>query len=219
MRGSPYHPQSKGKVERSHRSLRKKISFDLLRFSKVGVGVNWASKLREYKKILNEEPMDVLGRQSPFEVFYCRESNTLTQTVEGGKTYKENSSSATNTNPKKSDYSKCADQSRRIRSKAITSDNVWDKRYISRKTKGAIPLPYTKLEKQYLLYPFSRKSRAAPRKRFAFEGKFLKGNLPTGKYKIPFESPKTQQPCTQWVSVEDITSLTARKEKRKKAAA
>ena len=63
IRGSPYHPQSQGKVERSHRSLRKNISFDLLRFSKVGV--NWASKLREYQKILNEEPMDVLGRQRP----------------------------------------------------------------------------------------------------------------------------------------------------------
>ena len=48
---------------------------------------------------------------------------------------------------------------------------------------------------------------------------FLKRNLPTGKYKTTFESPKTQQPCTQWVSVEGITSLTARKEKRKRAAA
>ncbi|XP_068741902.1 KRAB-A domain-containing protein 2-like [Montipora capricornis] len=41
IRGSPYHPQSQGKVERSHRSLRKKINFDLINFSKVGV--NWVS--------------------------------------------------------------------------------------------------------------------------------------------------------------------------------
>jgi len=29
VRGSPYHPQSQGKVERSHRALRKKISFGM----------------------------------------------------------------------------------------------------------------------------------------------------------------------------------------------
>ena len=40
--------------------------------------------------------MDVLGRQSLFEVFYCWESNALTQMVEGGKTYKQSSSCATN---------------------------------------------------------------------------------------------------------------------------
>ena len=172
IRGSPYHPQSQGKIERSHRSLRKKIFFDLLRFSKVGV--NWASKLRQYQKILNEEPMDVLGRQSPFEVFYCRESNALTQVVEGGKTYKESSSSATNTNPKESDYSKRADQSRRIRSKAITSNNVWDKRYIRRKTKGNPPSIYKVGETVLIRYPFSRKSRVAPRKKICFGGKNCK---------------------------------------------
>ena len=139
--------------------------------------------------------------------------------VEGGKTYKESGSSATNTNPKESDNSKRADQSRRIRFKAITSNNVWEKRYIRRKTKGDPPSKYKVGETVLIRYPFSRKSRVAPRKRFALEGKILKRNLPTGKYKITFESPKTQQPCTQWVSVEDITSLTSRKEKRKRAAA
>ena len=29
IRSSPYHPQSQGKVERSHRTLRKKIMYDL----------------------------------------------------------------------------------------------------------------------------------------------------------------------------------------------
>ena len=162
--------------------------------------------------------MDVLGRQSPFEVFYCREFNALTQMVEGGKTYKESSSSAINTNPKESDYSKRADQSRHIHSKAITSNNAWDKRYMQRKTKGDPPSIYKVGETVLIRYPFSRKSRVAPRKRFVLEGKILKRNLLTGKYKITFESPKTQQPCTQWVSVEDTTSLMARKEKRKRAA-
>ena len=29
VKSSPYHPQSQGKVERSHRTLRKKIMYDL----------------------------------------------------------------------------------------------------------------------------------------------------------------------------------------------
>ena len=37
------------------------------------VGVNWVSQLREYHKILNEEPMDVLSSQSPLEVFFTEE--------------------------------------------------------------------------------------------------------------------------------------------------
>ena len=48
--------------------------------NRVKVGVNWASQLKEYQRILNEEPMNVLGNQSPFEVFfYGRESNTLAE--------------------------------------------------------------------------------------------------------------------------------------------
>ncbi|PFX30971.1 hypothetical protein AWC38_SpisGene4210 [Stylophora pistillata] len=65
----------KGKVERSYRTLRKKIMYELGPMSKVGV--NLVSQLREYQKILNEEPMDVLVSQSPFEVFYGREANAV----------------------------------------------------------------------------------------------------------------------------------------------
>ena len=37
IRSSQYHPQSQGKVERSHRTLCKKIMYDLGDMSKVGV--------------------------------------------------------------------------------------------------------------------------------------------------------------------------------------
>ena len=91
IRSSPYHPQSQGKVERSYRTLRKKIMYELGPMSKVGV--NLVSQLREYQKILNEEPMDVLVSQSPFEVFYGREANAVTQRFLGGFSCKEGSSS------------------------------------------------------------------------------------------------------------------------------
>ena len=60
VRGSPYHPQSQGKVERSHRALRKKISFDMAHLNKNGV--NWAFQLKEYKNYKMKNlcrPLDV----------------------------------------------------------------------------------------------------------------------------------------------------------------
>ena len=37
IKARPYHPQSQGKVERSHRRLRKKIMYDLVTLGKKGV--------------------------------------------------------------------------------------------------------------------------------------------------------------------------------------
>ena len=87
VRGSPYHPQSQGKVERSHRAIRKKISFDMAHLNKNGV--SWAIQLKEYQKLQNEESMEALGRQSPFQVFYGRESNAVTNVAQGGRCVRE----------------------------------------------------------------------------------------------------------------------------------
>ena len=64
---APYHPESQGKVERSHRSLRSKILFDLISRKH---GVNWVRELPRYAKILNDEPKEVLGWNTPFKVFF-----------------------------------------------------------------------------------------------------------------------------------------------------
>ena len=68
-------------------------------------------------------------------------------------------------------------------------------------------------------FPFSKKSRTAPKRRFVLEGKIIKRNLRIAKYKISFENPKTKSHQCTWVSVEDITSLTVEKEKRWKSLA
>ena len=65
IQSRPYHPQSQGKVKRSHRALRKKIAFDFGHLRKSGV--NWAKQLKEYQKLQNEESMEALGNKSPFE--------------------------------------------------------------------------------------------------------------------------------------------------------
>lgn len=64
IQSSPYHPQSQGKVERTHRVLRKKIMYDLVNFQQRGV--NWVKHLPAYSRVLNEDPKEVLNWMSPF---------------------------------------------------------------------------------------------------------------------------------------------------------
>lgn len=75
IRSSPYHPQSQGKVERMHRTLRKKMLHDLLSLR----GVSWVDHLPDYARILNNDPKKTLGWASPFEVYYGRKSNIVLQ--------------------------------------------------------------------------------------------------------------------------------------------
>ena len=56
---SSYHSQSQGKIERSHRSLKKKLLFDMINFRKRGV--NWAKQLASYSVDLNGDPKEELG--------------------------------------------------------------------------------------------------------------------------------------------------------------
>ena len=69
------HPQPQGKVERSHRTLRKKINYDLVKQGRKGV--NWVKNLLEYSKCLNNDKGEELGWRSAFEVYYGRKSNEL----------------------------------------------------------------------------------------------------------------------------------------------
>lgn len=69
----PYHPQSQGKVERSHRQLRKKIMYALVTLGKKRV--NWAANLDDCNRILNNECKEELGWKTPFEIYYGRKSN------------------------------------------------------------------------------------------------------------------------------------------------
>ena len=65
-----YHPQSQGKVERSHRTLRDKIRFDMLK-----EGANWVRNLPEYQSVMNDDVKQELGGRSPFQIYFSRKSN------------------------------------------------------------------------------------------------------------------------------------------------
>ena len=70
-----YHPQSWGTFKRSHRALRKKINYDLVKQSRKGV--NSVKNLLEYSKCLNNDKREELSWRSVFEVYYGRKPNEL----------------------------------------------------------------------------------------------------------------------------------------------
>lgn len=73
VKGRPSHPQSQGKVERAHRSFKKKVMHDLLVMGKAGV--NWVKSLPDYARSLNQDPKEELSWKSPFEIYYGRRPN------------------------------------------------------------------------------------------------------------------------------------------------
>jgi len=171
VRSSPYHPQSQGKVERSHRALRKKIAFDMAHLNKNGI--NWATQLNEYQRLQNEESMEALSRQSPFEVFYGRQSNAVKNHVQGGRCVNEGSKPPQK--PKKKDVDKNIQQFKKIRNKARKASNIWDMRYIERRMKNNPPSTYSVGETVLVRFPFSRTSKSAPKRRYVIQAKVIKG--------------------------------------------
>ena len=75
MQSRPYNPRAQGKVERSHRVLRKKVAFDML--TQKHTGINWVKNLPNYMKYVNNEKQEALGWQSAFKIYFARKSNEL----------------------------------------------------------------------------------------------------------------------------------------------
>ena len=98
--------------------------------------------------------MDVLGKQSPFEVFYGRASNALSQLLDGGLSCQERIS------PRACDFKSNAERTRKIRSKAKASNNAWEKRYIKRQPTFRLQSGRTGSN------PFAGRTRGIPKKRF-----------------------------------------------------
>ena len=72
IKSAAYSPQTQGKDERSHRTWKEKIEFDMINCEN---DVNWVENLPECQKIYNEPPHRSLGFLTPFEVYFGRTSN------------------------------------------------------------------------------------------------------------------------------------------------
>ena len=64
------HPQSQGKIERSHREFRQKLHYDMFHLN--SKDVNWIENIPNYLRVLQELAREELGSRSLPEIYYER---------------------------------------------------------------------------------------------------------------------------------------------------
>ena len=201
----PYHPQSQGKVERSHRSLRAKMAYD---FTKMGEkGVNWVKSLPTYQRILNNDPKEVLRYKTPFEVYFGRKCYSYKT---GDSEEECIVADADRINPTATERRRRSRNISQIRQEARKATNRCDKRMQKAKLRSNPPAKYSVGENVFVRLPGKGK-----KKRHVIESWIEKRNLKLNTYKIAYTSPVTGKNEKKWVPVDDVTSLNLQEEKRK----
>ena len=188
-----YHPQLQSKVERSHRDLRNKIHYGMIKLN--SKGVNWVKNLPPYGTILNEGAREELGWKSPFKIHYGRKSNAiLNKQIES---LSNNETRVTKTMlPSKKDIAKHWQHVLHPRKQAKIRGQREDQGTQNRYKK---PKTYSKNEKVFVRHP-SRQGKKAPRRRFVSQGKVLKKMKHQDMYKVLFFPPFEKEPKISWFS-------------------
>ena len=209
-----YHPQSQGKVERSHRYLRDKIQVDLQKN-----GENWVKNLPEYQSIINDDSKRELAGKSPFEVYFSRKSNYVLKPNADSDDDSEGDDVLLRQKvwPQICKGTVADFELRRDFLTAATYDSS------SKCAKGMVnralkrhPLPVYKLNEKILLrFPF-RFGKKAPKRRYAVVGKIVGRNIPLSKYRVEYRDPDSKNLETDWISVVHVTSRTTLKEQKRK---
>ena len=149
---SPYHPQSQGKVERSHRALRSKMEYDIIQMG--SKGVNWVQRLPNYERILNEDPKEVLAYKTPFEVYFARKCNSYNTAM----TDEEVVENAGKCNPSEGDRRRRSKHASLTRKKAAKASEKCSERMVRGHLRSHPPSKYNVGEKVYIRLPKEKKA-------------------------------------------------------------
>jgi len=183
----PYHLQSQGKCERSHRILRRMIGY----FLQEDNNFSWAKDLHMIADSMNTTPKEVLGYQSPFSVYYNRDplfKTTHTLGYQMAHTRKRQK------------------RARKVRKIASLATKRCAARMVKTHFRNKCPSVYRKGENVLLRCPPGGKSRV-PKRISIVEARIIDRNMKTGRYKVGLEE--------KWANVDDITSTTVLQEERR----
>ena len=156
---SAYHPQSQGKVERMHRVLRRMIKHDLLQKK----APNWVRDLPKMEKEINDQPKQVLGSFTPFEVFFGRKRFIQAQ-----------------------NFISCS----RIRREAYLATKKHNQRTIKHQASKMKTPTYMKGDSVFVRLR-CKDSRVSGSMKYA-EGKIVKQNLQRYSYKVQYDGNKVK---------------------------
>ena len=176
---APYHPETQGKVERSHRSFRIKLKFDLVTFKKRGV--NWVNNLQRYAASLNDDAREELKWRTPFEVYFGRKNNILVAPLR----VDPNAVCTENRRPgptKTSDYDKFNDCQNKIRKAAGKASKRCADRMVKRSSRKNPPSIYN--AKDRVLIRLKDRKHHVPRKYHVLPGTVLEANYKSNRYRV-----------------------------------
>ena len=215
IKSRPYNPKAQGKVERSHRELRKKILYDMI--VRKRNGVNWVRNLPSYMKCLNNDKREELGWKSAFEIYFGRKSNELIKAglPQGSEfIYTEQVKPGAST-----DYVSHTEQTKRLRRKAFRCSDRINDRTLKRHERLNTCSVYHPGDTVLVRYG-KGKGKYVPTKRHILEGRVIKKNKRFDSYKIRVRVPGSKLSTSLWFPVEDIadfkSNLTTNKTKRVK---
>ena len=200
IRSSPYHPQSQGKVERSHRALRSKIAYEFVQ------------NLPDYQSILNEDPKEVLGYKT---VYFARRPYSC-NTAMADEEVVQNVGYC---DPSEGDRRRHSKRASKIRRQASKASKRCSERMVRGHTRSHPPSKYNVGEKVYVRLPRKGGIKDVQKKRYVIEAVVVKRNVNYQAYKVAYHSPITGHNEEKWLPVNDITSLTLGEEKRKQQVA
>ena len=182
---SPYHPQSQGKVERSHRALRSKIAYEFFRMG--AKGVIWVRNLPDYQRILNEDPKEVLGNKTPFEVYFARRPYSC-NTAMADEEVVQNVGYC---DPSEGDRRRHSKHASKIRRQASKASKRCSEGMVRGHTRSLPPSKYNVGEKVYVRLPRKGGIKDVQKKRYVIEAVVVKRNVNHQAYKVAYRSTIT----------------------------
>ena len=224
IKSSAYSPQTQGKDERSHRTWKEKVKFDIVS----GDELNWVQYLSECQKLYNESPHSSLGFITPFEVYFGRPPIRLKNKLflDEGMDFEvqdENEEAFPRVDEILREEDLCELENNRflLRQKALNASNNAAQKMVKRELKRHPPSLYVIGETVLVRIPTSKKTVKGKKKslKSTCEGRVVDMDHALHRYKIQYTDPVTLKGKKNWFKVNDITSLTKEEENKRQEKA